>query len=243
MRVFAAQVECERDKVVHCGCICKALQRRVRTRVSYRAPSITAILRMRVCYSSHRRGCVQRRTHVLVSASKKLASVRGQQGWLGHSSDCTAHANSELCTAHTDLIGQCFLGHGGQYTCMHSAENEKDVITTRAGATHAIHTEAPEVPHSRANKTERSLLPACRLRLRLDHLLHDLRLLDEECPENAGEERKLRHRDFEADKQTYRCLTQSPHLEPPYALRTVFFVFETVAYWRGRRAITWQALR
>ena len=121
---------------------------------------------------------------------------------------------------------------------MHSAENEKDVITTRAGATHAIRTEAPEVPHSKANKTEHSLLPACRLRLRLDHLLHDLRLLNEECPENAGEEQKLRHKSFEADKQTYRCLTQSPHLEPPYALRTVFFVFETVAYWRGRRAMT-----
>ena len=83
---------------------------------------------------------------------------------------------------------------------MRSAENEKDVITTRAGATHAIRTEAPEVPLSKANKTEYPLLPACRLRLRLDHLLHDLRLLDEECPENAGEEQKLRHSSFEADK-------------------------------------------
>jgi len=33
-----------------------------------------------------------------------------------------------------------------------------------------------------------------------------------------------------------RDLTQSPHLEPPYARRTVFTRFETVAYWRGRRA-------
>lgn len=32
--------------------------------------------------------------------------------------------------------------------------------------------------------------------------------------------------------------TQSPHLEPPYALRTVFLVFETVAYLRGRKAGT-----
>lgn len=33
--------------------------------------------------------------------------------------------------------------------------------------------------------------------------------------------------------------TQSPHLEPPYALRTVFLVFEIVAYLRGLSAGTY----
>lgn len=35
---------------------------------------------------------------------------------------------------------------------------------------------------------------------------------------------------------THRDLTQSPHRDPPYARRTVLTRFETVAYWRGRRA-------
>ena len=35
-------------------------------------------------------------------------------------------------------------------------------------------------------------------------------------------------------------MTQSLHLEPPYALRTVFLVLEIVAYLRGRRAGTWK---
>ncbi len=42
----------------------------------------------------------------------------------------------------------------------------------------------------------------------------------------TSKEKRIAHRD----------LTQSPHLEPPYARRTVFTRFETVAYWRGRRA-------
>lgn len=37
-------------------------------------------------------------------------------------------------------------------------------------------------------------------------------------------------------KKVYRDFTQSPHREPPYARRTVFIRFETVAYWRGRSA-------
>lgn len=36
----------------------------------------------------------------------------------------------------------------------------------------------------------------------------------------------------------YLDLTQSPHLEPPYALWTVFWRFEMVAYWRGLSAGT-----
>lgn len=78
-----------------------------------------------------------------------------------------------------------FLVMGRQYTCMHSAENEKDVIT-HAGNAHAIRTRAPAAPHSRTNKTASTLLPARRLLLRLDHLLDDLRLLDEECPKDAS---------------------------------------------------------
>ena len=40
----------------------------------------------------------------------------------------------------------------------------------------------------------------------------------------------------EAARATYRDFTQSPHLEPPYALRTVFWRLEIVAYCRGRSA-------
>ena len=43
---------------------------------------------------------------------------------------------------------------------------------------------------------------------------------------------------FEERWGTHRCLTHPAHREPPYALRTVFFVLEIVAYWRGRRAGT-----
>ena len=46
------------------------------------------------------------------------------------------------------------------------------------------------------------------------------------CQDTAEEPTRITHRDF----------TQSPHLEPPYARRTVFWRLEMVAYCRGRRA-------
>jgi hypothetical protein len=41
------------------------------------------------------------------------------------------------------------------------------------------------------------------------------------------------------EEETHRCLTQSPHREPPYARFTDFWRFEMVAYWRGRSAGIW----
>jgi len=110
-----------------------------------------------------------------------------------------------------------FLVMGRQYTCMHSAGNEKSIITTRAEGVPAIRTRGPR--HRTPEQTrERALyfLPGfcC-------DLITFLTIF-------ASSTRNARR---------MRCLTQSPHLEPPYALRTVFFVFDTVAYWRGRRAM------
>lgn len=85
----------------------------------------------------------------------------------------------------------------------------------------------------------RSLLLALSgfLLLALDNLFHDLGFLHQECTEDAEVEGWDDRGDLE-DTGTYRDLTQSPQRDPPYARRTVFMRFETVAYWRGRRAGT-----
>ena len=52
-------------------------------------------------------------------------------------------------------------------------------------------------------------------------------------------DKRLRQVDNQiANRDSYRDLTQSPHLEPPYARCTVFWRLEIVAYLRGRSAGT-----
>jgi hypothetical protein len=67
-----------------------------------------------------------------------------------------------------------------------------------------------------------SLLPCRRacLLLLLDHLLDNFSFFYEECTENPV--CVVRERTNDSKNQPYLDLTHSPHLEPPYALRTVF---------------------
>jgi hypothetical protein len=71
--------------------------------------------------------------------------------------------------------------------------------------------------------------------LRLDDLLDDFGLLHQESPQDADESVRKK-RDIERPNSTHRDFTHSPHLEPPYARRTVFWRLEIEAYSRGRRA-------
>ena len=71
--------------------------------------------------------------------------------------------------------------------------------------------------------------------LLLDHALDDLRLLDEECTDDAGNQIQIICI-WNKDNVTHRERTQSPQREPPYARWTVLRVLLTVAYSRGRRA-------
>jgi hypothetical protein len=64
--------------------------------------------------------------------------------------------------------------------------------------------------------------PSSLLRLlRLDNLLHDLGLFDEECTEDATQGMRIEY-DGGGKSRAHRCLTQSPHREPPYARETDF---------------------
>lgn len=79
---------------------------------------------------------------------------------------------------------------------------------------------------------ERRLL----LLLRLDDLLHDFGLLNQERAQYAGMVINENKTDQDQKVLAHRCLTHSPQRDPPYALRTVFWRLEMVAYSRGRRA-------
>lgn len=79
---------------------------------------------------------------------------------------------------HTDLIGRGFVGHEGkQYTCVHGRQRTAERLAKER---------FPRIIKVVDKETTRrsTLLPAGLL-LRLDDLLDNLRLFDEECPKDA----------------------------------------------------------